>query len=285
MARRRDDKAISRFMISQKESENLSRAAKVIQGILDMRSVTKLHQTYIGGIRKAVDFNEDNRVYCSYNLDGTKTGRLSNSAYPTPKGISFHTLPREDRHNIRNIFPAPPGHALLASDYSQMELRIMAENAREQTMKKAFISGEDLHTYTASLLFKKSADDIGKLERQIAKSVSFLIIYGGGAYRLADMTGIPMREAQSIIDRYNQVFSGVPAYERHVHSFIKENGYAYSLFGRRRHLIDVYSKDPKVVKTTLRQGLNFTIQSAASDVLVVSIIGIDAEFTKRKLIS
>ena len=222
--RRRDDKAISRFAISKVDTDKLHRAANFIQDLLDMRGIAKLRSTYVGGITKAVEHNEENRVYCTYNLDGTKTGRLSNSSYGNPIGVSFHTLPREDKHNIRSMFVAPKGWAMIAADYSQMELRILAENAREEKMKQAFISGTDLHTFTASLLFKKDPEEVTKKERQIAKSVSFLIVYGGGAYRLSAMVTIPLEEAQAIIDRYNEVFDGVPAYERHVHNFIKETG-------------------------------------------------------------
>lgn len=280
---RRNDKAISRFAISKVDTDSLQRAAGFIQNLLDMRAIAKLRSTYVGGITRAVEHNEENRLYCTYNLDGTKTGRLSNSSYGDPMGVSFHTLPREDTHNIRNMFVAPKGWVMIAADYSQMELRILAENAKEEKMKKAFISGTDLHTFTASLLFKKDASKVTKKERQIAKSVSFLIVYGGGAYRLSAMVTIPLDEAQAIIDRYNEVFDGVPAYERHVHNYVRENGYAYSIFGRRRNLPDVYSKDPKVVKTALRQGLNFTIQSAASDVLVMAIKAIYLEIKKRGL--
>jgi len=232
--KKRDDKAISRYVVGTKDTDVLKRAAIAIEKMLEMRAVAKLKSTYVNGIRKAVEHNQEDRVYCSYNLDGTKTGRLSNSSYMNPKGVSFHTLPREDQHNIRDMFLAPKGWCMIAADYSQMELRVLAENAREEKMKEAFISGTDLHTFTASLLFKKKPEDVEKLERQIAKSVSFLIVYGGGAFRLSAMTGITMEDAQTIINRYNEVFPGVPAYEKHVHKHVRKTGQAYSIFGRLR---------------------------------------------------
>lgn len=281
--RKRDDKAISRFAISKMETDKLERAAKLISGLIKMRGVSKLRQTYIGGIKKAIEHNGENRVYCVYNLDGTKTGRLSNSSYGDPMGVSFHTLPREDTHNIRNMFVAPKGWAMVAADYSQMELRVLSELAREEKMKKAFIDDVDLHTFSASLLFKKDAEQVTKKERQIAKSVSFLIVYGGGAFSLAALTQISLEDAAAIIDRYNKVFPGVPAYEEHVHKYIRANGHAYTIFGRRRNLGDVKSKDPKVVARALRQGMNFTIQSAASDIIAVAINAIDKELKAKGL--
>jgi DNA polymerase-1 len=155
-----------------------------------------------------------------------------------------------------------------------MELRVLAHLADEPSMKEAFRNKEDLHTYTASLLFSKNKDRITKHERQIAKSVSFLIVYGGGAFRLAEMTAISQQKAQRIIDKYNSVFPRIAGFESHVHSFIQENKYAYSIFNRRRNLLDVDSRDPKVRKQALRQGLNFTVQSAASDILCCAFKGL-----------
>ena len=126
-------------------------------------------------------------------------------------------------------------------------------------MQNAFNQGADLHTYTAKLLFNK--DKITKQERQIAKTVSFLIVYGGGPFNLAETMGIPMRRAEQIIDNYKNVYPGIFSYMEFVNEFIKSNGYAYTIFGRKRNLPDVGSRDRSVVNRALRQGLNFTIQS------------------------
>jgi DNA polymerase-1 len=143
-------------------------------------------------------------------------------------------------------------------------------------MQLAFNQGADLHTYTAKLLFNK--ENIKKEERQIAKAVSFLIVYGGGAFNLSETMGIPMKRAERIIKDYENVYPGIFEYMDFVNRFIKENGYAYTIFGRKRNLPDVYSNDRQVVNRALRQGLNFTIQSSASDILLTSLLGASRRF-------
>ena len=282
MARRRADldKQISEDYVSKKSTEDLKEAKKWLESILEMRKARKLYDTYVKGIRRATEFNGTDKVYVDYRMDGTLTGRLSCASYSAGQdmGVSFHTLPREDKYSIRNVFKAPEGHAFIAADYAAMELRVLAHISKEKKMQQAFTDGVDLHTYTASLLFQKSEDKIKKDERQIAKAVSFLIAYGGGAYRLSETTGITYARAEKIIQKYAQVYPGIFGYMDFVHEFIKENEYAYTLFGRRRHLPDVNSHDPKVVQGALRQGLNFTIQSAASDILLCAIKGITESF-------
>ena len=139
-------------------------------------------------------------------------------------------------------------------------------------MQQAFISGADLHTYTAQLIFQK--EKISDEERQIAKAISFLIAYGGGAYNLANTVGISMARAENVIGKYEQVYPDIFEYMRVVDQFVLENGYAESIFGRRRDLPNVRSKDQKVVARALRQGLNFTIQSPSSDIMVAAILQI-----------
>lgn len=279
MAKRRGDldKQISEDFVSKKSTDDLKNAKKWLTSLLELRKVQKLYKTYVNGIERALEVNDTSKVYVDYRMDGTLTGRLSCASYSN-MGVSFHTLPREDKHNIRNIFTSPPGHSFITVDYAAMELRVLAHISKELKMQQAFSAGVDLHTYTASLLFQKSEDKIKKDERQIAKAVSFLIAYGGGAYRLSETTGITYRRAEKIIQKYAEVYPGIFRYMDFVHDYIKENKYAYTLFGRRRNLPDVDSADPKVVQGALRQGLNFTIQSAASDILLCAIKGITKSF-------
>jgi len=271
------DKQISEDYVSKKSTQDLREAKDWLGSLLELRKVQKLYNTYVNGIKRAVDFNGTNKVYVDYRMDGTLTGRLSCASYSN-MGVSFHTLPREDKHNIRNIFTAPEGYSFITVDYAAMELRVLAHIAKETKMQQAFIDGVDLHTYTASLLFQKKEDKIKKQERQIAKAVSFLIAYGGGAYRLSETTGISQRRSEKIIEKYAEVYPGIFRYMDFVHDFIRQNQYAYTIFGRRRHLPDVRSRDSKVSKGALRQGLNFTIQSAASDILLCAIKGITKSF-------
>ena len=280
---RDEGKKISKGVVKGKTTEELRTASRFISSLLDLRKIQKLQKTYISGTKKALEYTQGDRVYVDYRLDGTTTGRLSCAAYNAqkPMGVSFHTLPRDTNINIRSIFTAEDESFFVTVDYAAMELRVLAHVAKEKSMQQAFISGQDLHTYTARLLFGKQ--DISKTERQIAKTVSFLIVYGGGAFNLAETMAIPLKRAEEIIKNYQRVYPGVFRYMDHVNEFIRDNGYAYSIFGRRRNLPDVYSRDRSVVNRALRQGLNFTIQSTASDILLCGLLGIDKRFRDNSL--
>ena len=240
---RDESKKISKSVVKAKSTEELRQAHKFITELLNLRKAEKLQKTYIHGTRKALAYTEGSNLYVDYRLDGTATGRLSCAAYNAkkPMGVSFHTLPRETNINIRSMFVAPKGSAFITVDYGAMELRVLAHIAKEKSMQHAFRSGADLHTYTAKLLFGK--DSITKEERQIAKTVSFLIVYGGGAFNLAETMAIPLDKAKGIIKNYEKVYPGIFQYMEFVNEFIRENGYAYTIFGRRRNLPDVKSKD------------------------------------------
>lgn len=275
---RDEGKRISKSVIAGKTKEELVDAKKFLKGLLDLRKSEKLTKTYIQGTRNAIAYNEHDKIYVDYRFDGTATGRLSCAAYTAQKamGVSFHTLPRETKNNIRSLFRAPDGWAFVTADYAAMELRVLSHIAKEGNMQLAFNQGADLHTYTARLLFNK--DNISKQERQIAKTVSFLIVYGGGAFNLSETMGISLSKAKKIIKDYENVYPGIFGYMEFVNKFILDNGYAYSIFGRKRNLPDVYSRNPKIVNRALRQGLNFTIQSAASDILLTTLLGASDRF-------
>ena len=275
---REEGKKISKSVVASKSTEDLKNAQGFLKGLLNLRKSEKLTKTYIDGTKKAIDYNGKNKVFVDFRFDGTATGRLSCAAYNAQKamGVSFHTLPRETENNIRSLFTAPPGWSFIAADYAAMELRVLSHIAKEGNMQLAFNQGADLHTYTTKLLFNK--ENIKKEERQIAKAVSFLIVYGGGAFNLSETMGIPMKRAERIIKDYENVYPGIFEYMDFVNRFIKENGYAYTIFGRKRNLPDVYSNDRQVVNRALRQGLNFTIQSSASDILLTSLLGASRRF-------
>lgn len=278
---RDEGKKIAASVVEGKSTEELRNAQEFIKGFLTLRKSEKLEKTYVQGTKKALEYTSTGRVYVDYRLDGTATGRLSCAAYTAkkPMGVSFHTLPRDKTDNIRSLFIAPKDHSFITVDYGAMELRVLAHVAKEKGMQYAFNSGADLHTYTARLLFNK--ETITKEERQIAKTVSFLIVYGGGAFNLAETMSIPLKRAEGIIENYQGVYPGVFSFMDYVNEFIKSNGYAYTIFGRRRNLPDVRSRDRSVVNRALRQGLNFTIQSTASDILLCSLLGITKQFESR----
>ena len=280
---RDEGKQISKRVVASKSTEELLDSKKFLKGLLGLRKSEKLAKTYIQGTKKAIEYNGKNKIFVDFRFDGTSTGRLSCASYNAKKamGVSFHTLPRTTEDNIRSIFTAPPKQSFIAVDYAAMELRVLAHVAKDGNMQNAFNEGADLHTYTAKLLFNKQ--NISKTERQIAKTVSFLIVYGGGAFNLSETMGIPLRRAERIIDNYKNVYPAVFEYMEFVNDFIRTNGYAYTIFGRRRNLPDVGSRNNTVVNRALRQGLNFTIQSTASDILLTSLLGISRRFKANNL--
>lgn len=252
-------------------------AIEFIQTLLKYKYRAKQHKTYVKGVEAALAYNEDGRIYSQYNFATVVTGRLSCSTYSAgkkKKGVSFHTLPREsenDSVNIRKLMKADGKKAFLAADFSQAELRVLAQCCKDKNLIEAFNSGQDLHRYTASLVFGKKPENVTKEERQIAKSVSFLIVYGGGPNKLAQQIGKSVRYCQGIFAAYEESFPKVFKWIESVHKMIRENGYAVSLFGRRRHLPNIKSPIKKYQFRALRQGMNFVIQSSASDLMLHSI--------------
>ena len=269
-------------------------AVEFIDLLLKYKYRAKQHKTYIGGIRAALKYNGDGRVYSSYNFGLTVTGRLSCSTYSAgkdkKKGISFHTLARpvkDDPINIRKLMVADKGKVFLTADFSQAELRMLAQCCRDKNLMDAFNRGEDLHKFTASMVFDKPIDDITDEERQIAKSVSFLIVYGGGPFKLSEQIGKSKQYCIGIFNAYEKNFPKIFTWIKKVHKDVKADLYAESPFGRRRHLKNVKSPNKKYMYRALRQGMNSIIQSSASDLMLHAILrlqylidktGVSAEF-------
>jgi len=277
---REEGKRICKAVLEEKTKEELSELKNFLDSLLDVRKSEKLAKTYIQGTLKAISYNELDKVFVDYRFEGGSRYRRFSFVYNAQKamGVSFHTLPRSTTTNIRSVFTAPQGWCFLAADYAAMELRVLSHIAKEGRMQTAFLEGHDLHSYTARLLFNK--EKITKDERQIAKTVSFLIVYGGGAFNLSETMGISLKRADKIIGNYKNVYPAVFEYMEFINEFIRSNGYAYTIFGRKRNLPDVYSKHKGVANRALRQGLNFTIQSSASDILLCSLVGLYKSINK-----
>jgi len=261
--------------------DQVKAAKRFFDRFSEYKKLTKLHSVYIEGARTALKNTGNSRIYVKYNIDGTVTGRISNSGANVGRkkedkiGVSFHTLPRESLDvNIRNYVVAPKGHDFITIDMKAMELRVLAHVANEENMIHAFKSGVDLHSYSAGLTFNKDPKDVSKLERQIAKEVSFLTVYGGTAYTLASKRNIPEERAEEIINSWMRAFPGVGRYMDTIDDYIKQFAYAKTIFGRYRHLPNVRSPFKNVRREAFRQGLNFTIQSAASDILLCGMLGV-----------
>jgi len=282
---REEGKRISKAVIQEKSTEELIEIRDTLTDILEYRKLNKLQSNYIKGTEKCVQTNGEDKLYVAFNVEGTVTGRLSCTGYGGNKrkkmGISFHTLPRESQYNMRSMFVAPEGWDFWTSDYSNMELRVLAHIAQEGNMIQALNQGKDLHTYTASLLYSCPEDMVTKDQRQVAKAVSFLLVYGGSAFNLAQTERISIKLAEKIFQEYHSAFPDVSRYINKVYAQILEDGYTQTIFGRRRHLPDSKSKIEQVVNRSLRQGLNFTIQSAASDVLLCSLVGCAQKFKEE----
>lgn len=270
-------------------------AKKFFDSLFDHKRITKLYNTYIEGVETSLANTQNGRMYVNYNIDGAVTGRLSNSGGNTKKGggkatkigVSFHTLPREQiDFNIREYVVAPEGYDFITIDMKAMELRVLAHVANEKNMIKAFNSGWDLHDFSTEMTYGKKKENTPKEEwkliRQICKEVSFLTVYGGTAYTLANKRNIPEAQAQKIINAWMDTFPGVREYFKVIEDYIKQHKYAKTLFGRFRHLLNIDSPVKSIQREAFRQGLNFTVQSPASDILNCGVIGIHQKLKAGK---
>jgi len=276
-----DEAAIAKSVLANMSDDQIRAAKGFFDRLSEYKKYNKLHSTYIEGVRTALSNTNNGKVYCNYNITGTVTGRISNSGASIGRkksdklGVSFHTLPRESLDvNIRDYVVAPNGYDFMTVDYAGMELRVLAHVANEKNMIKAFESGVDLHSYSAGLTFNKDPSEVTKHERQIAKAVSFLTVYGGTGYTLASKHNMPEDRADAIIDAWMSAFPGVGRYMVTIDDYIKQFGYAKTIFGRFRHLPNYKSPFKGIRKESFRQGLNFTIQSAASDILICGMLGV-----------
>ena len=276
-----EEVSIAKAVLNNMTDDQLKSAKRFFDRFSEYKKLTKLHSVYIEGARTALKNTGNSRMYVKYNIDGTVTGRISNSGANVGRkkddkiGVSFHTLPRESLDvNIRDYVVAPKGHDFITIFMKAMELRVLAHVANEQNMIEAFKSGVDLHSYSAGLTFNKDPKDVSKLERQIAKEVSFLTVYGGTAYTLASKRNIPEERAEEIISSWMRAFPGAGRYMQTIDDYIKQFGYAKTIFGRYRHLPNIRSPFKGVRREAFRQGLNFTIQSAASDILLCGMLGV-----------
>lgn len=285
--KRKNYRPMCEALVATHPTEDLIKAKNFIESYLEYRKLEKLYDTYILGIKEALKNTGSGRIYVEYHIDGTETGRLSCSKYSIKDGaslgVSFHTLPRETKYDIRSLVIAPDGYDFITVDQKAMELRVLAHIANEDNMRQAFGRKEDLHTFTATLLFNKPAQEITKQQRQIAKSTSFLIVYGGGEFNLSETFSIPMSQATSIINKYKRIYPGIFSFMAAQHRKIRANRYAETIFGRRRTLPLASSPSIPARERALRQGFNFLIQSAASDILLCSLIGISNELKEKKL--
>jgi DNA polymerase I len=247
--------------------EKNARTFPICGKILDYRELTKLTSTYVDSLPLLLS-PVDERVHTSFHQALTSTGRLS-STDPNLQNIPIRT---ERGRAVRKAFVAAPGHSLLSVDYSQIELRVLAEISGDENMTKAFRDGQDIHAATASEVFGVPLAEVTADQRRTAKAVNFGIAYGQGAFGLADQLGIPRSEAKEIIDNYFARFKKVQGYMQDTVKQAYERGYVETLFGRRRYLDELKSSSPMIRKFGERAAINAPMQGTASDLVKLAMI-------------
>jgi len=255
--------------------EKLSTENQVVSDILNYRKINKLRSTYVDALPKLIH-PKTGRVHTHFSQAVAATGRLS-STNPNLQNIPIRTdLGKE----IRKAFvPRDENHTLLAVDYSQIELRIVASIAEDKGMIEAFNDNMDIHTATASKVFGVALEDVTKDQRYKAKSVNFGLIYGQGAFGLAQNLKISRTEARELIDAYFEQFSGVKKYMEDTINFCRENGYVKTIMGRKRFIPDINSNNQTVVGFAERNAINAPIQGSAADMIKLAMINIHRRLT------
>lgn len=249
----------------------------IIEQILDYRTLTKLKSTYADGLLKEI--SADGRIHTNFQMTVTATGRLS-STEPNLQNIPVR---RELGAQIRKMFVASPGKVLVDADYSQIELRLLAHIANDETMIAAFRSGEDIHAVTASQVFGVPLAEVTPLQRSHAKAVNFGIVYGISAFSLAQDIGVFQNEAKAYMDSYFAKYHGVRDYMTRVVEQAKADGYVTTLFGRRRDLPELKSSNFNLRSFGERVALNMPIQGTAADIIKAAMVRVDARMRAEHL--
>jgi len=253
----------------------------VIDAILEFRKLSKLKSTYVDALPQLVN-KKTGRVHSNFNQARAATGRLS-SENPNLQNIPIRD---EAGREIRKAFiPRSEDYILLAADYSQIELRLIAEISKDESMLEAFGLGNDFHKATASKVFNTPLDEVTSDQRRNAKTVNFSIIYGAGATNLSRQLGIPRKEASELITQYFKEFQGLKNYMEETVKFAREKGYVQTLLGRRRNLRDINSRNSLAASNAERMAINTPIQGTAADMIKIAMINIHKEFKAKNLLT
>ncbi|CYU89094.1 DNA polymerase I [Streptococcus suis] len=259
--------------------ERLAPIAPVVSKILEYRQITKLQSTYVVGLQDAI--LEDGKIHTRYVQDLTQTGRLS-STDPNLQNIPVRL---EQGRLIRKAFvPSLENSVLLASDYSQIELRVLAHISQDQHLIEAFQQGADIHTSTAMRVFGiEKAEDVTPNDRRNAKAVNFGVVYGISDFGLSNNLGITRKEAKAYIDTYFERFPGIKNYMETIVREARDKGYVETIYKRRRELPDINSRNFNVRNFAERTAINSPIQGSAADILKVAMINLDKALTEAGL--
>lgn len=249
----------------------------IVDEILEFRAVKKLLSTYIEPFPGYID-PSDGKVHTTFNQALTATGRLS-SSNPNLQNIPIRT----DRgREIRKAFvPGTPEGLILSADYSQIELRIMAHLSCDQHLLKAFKEGVDIHAATASKIFRIPHEEVTADQRRIAKTANFGIMYGISAFGLAQRLRIGRKEAQKVIEDYFAGFPSILSFIEDTKAAARETGYVETLFGRRRYIPEINSKNGTIRALAERNAVNAPIQGTSADIIKLAMIAVDKELTEK----
>lgn len=258
--------------------EKYAPTVPLVQFILDIRGLKKLLATYVDALPKLIN-PATGKLHTTYNQTVTATGRLS-STNPNLQNIPIRSA---DGRDIRRAFIADPGDLLLSADYSQIELRLMADLSGDPDMIEAFAGGEDFHRATAAKIYHLAPDQVSDSQRRNAKTANFGIIYGISAFGLSERLGIPRAEAKELIDTYLTTYKGVAAYMQRCIEQARADGYVTTILGRRRYLPDINSRSNTVRNYAERNAINAPLQGSAADIIKIAMVRIDAEIRRRGL--
>ncbi len=257
--------------------EKLRGKHPIVDDVLEYRMLTKLKSTYADGLLKVIE--EDGRIRTSFQMTVTATGRLS-STEPNLQNIPIR---KKLGAQIRNMFVAAPGMVLVDADYSQIELRLLAHISNDETMREAFLSGEDFHTVTASNVFGIPVAEVTPALRSRAKAVNFGIVYGISAFSLAQDIGVYQSEAKAYMDAYLEKYHGVRDYMKSIVEQAKKDGYVATLYGRRRSLPELKSQNYNVRSFGERVALNMPVQGTAADIIKLAMVNVYERLEKEQL--
>ena len=244
--------------------------------ILEHRSLGKLKSTYTDKLPTMIN-SRTGRVHTSYHQAVAATGRLSSSD-PNLQNIPVRT---QEGRRIREAFIAEPGNAIMAADYSQIELRIMAHLSGDETLVHAFNNNLDIHRATASEIFATQLEEVSDEQRRHAKAVNFGLIYGMSAFGLAKQLRVGRKQAQAYIDQYFEQYPGVKNYMQSTREFASEHGYVETVFGRRLYLPDINAKNHNMRQYAERTAINAPMQGTAADIIKLAMISVDAWIAER----
>lgn len=266
------------YVTSEEVLQSLKGKSPIIEDILNYRGLKKLLGTYIDALPKLIN-KRTGHIHTSFNQALTATGRLSSSD-PNLQNIPVRS---EDGKEIRKCFIPEPGCLFFSADYSQIELRIMAHLSKDKNMTEAFREGFDIHAATAAKIWHKDVNDVSPEERKKAKQANFGIIYGITTYGLAQRMNIDNHEARELIDDYFKTFPNVKEYMEKAKEVARAKGYAETIFGRRRYLPDINSKNGTVRGFAERNAINAPIQGSEADIIKIAMIHIWQRFKKENI--